>query len=204
MSPWIVAALCALQAPAEAVEQDPDRPTYSLSDLKLLRETNLFSPKRSSSSSAGRRDERRDERRIESAPARPKPLLVTGFVLDPASQTPRAILEDRNGEATRALKEPLFAKPGDQAGGWTVEAVLADQLTIVQGETKKTLRVGESFPEPASAPASAGASAGPDSASGHAEAAPRSGDAKADDAAKNDVLERLRQKNKKKRADDEP
>lgn len=198
MSSWIVAALCALQAPPEALEQDPDRPTYSVGDLKLLRESNLFSPKRTSSGPSGRREERPSERRPESAPARAKPLQVTGFVLDPASKTPRAILEDRNGEAFRTLKEPLFAKAGDQAAGWTVEEVLADQLTIVQGESRKTLRVGESFPEPegtASAPVSStGASASP-------EAAPAP---VLDDAAKNDVLERLRQKNKKKRSDDEP
>jgi hypothetical protein len=199
MSSWILAALCALQAPPEAIEQDPDRPTYSVGDLKLLRESNLFSPKRSSSSSSGS-SYRREERRSESAPARPKPLQVTGFVLDPASKSPRAILEDRNSDAFKTLKEPLFAKAGDQAAGWTVSEVLADQLTIVQGETTKTLRVGESFPEAAvdtgaAAPASADAPAAP----AKPEAAPA-----LDEGAKNDVLERLRQKNKKKRADDEP
>lgn len=198
MSSWILAALCALQATPDAIEQDPDRPAYSVNDLKLLRETNLFSPKRTSSGSFSRREERPSERRTDSAPARPKPLLVTGFVLDPASKTPRAILEDRNGEAFRTLKEPLFAKAGDQAAGWTVEEILADQLTIVQGEAKKTLRVGESFPEPSSAAGDAPA------ASAGEPAAPPAPAPALDDAAKNDVLERLRQKNKKKRADDEP
>ncbi len=194
----VVAVLCALQAPAEAVEpQDPDRPAYSIADLKLLREANVFSPRRSSGfSSTGRREERRDERRSEPVPARAKPLLVTGFVLDPATKTPRAILEDRNDERLRTLKEPLFAKPGDQAQGWTVEDVAADQLVIVQGEARKTLKIGESFPEPEGAAAPAGAV--------ETTAAPEAKPPALDDAAKNDILERLRQKNKKKRSDDEP
>lgn len=202
MMSWIVAAaLGALQAPADAVEQDPDRPTYPLADLKALREANVFSPYRKPGS-------RREEPKGTSTftprppePARAKPIQVTGFVLDPATKTPRAILEDRNSDSLRTLKEPLFAKAGDTAGGWTVEEVLADQITIVQGETKKTLKVGESFPASA---ASEPAAATPDSGSGPAEAAPRSGDAKVDEAAKNDILERLKQKNKKKRSDDEP
>ena len=194
---WIVAALCALQAPAEAVEpQDPDRPTYSAADLKALREANVFSPRRSGgSSSSGRREERRSETRSEPAPVRPKPIQVTGFVLDPATKTPRAILEDRNDEKLRTLKEPLFAKPGDEAAGWTVEEVTSEQVTIAQGETKKVLRVGESFPDPAPVAPAAG-SPTPDKPVEAAAPPPL------DDASKNDILERLKQKNKKKRTDE--
>ncbi len=198
---WIL-ALCVLQAPVEAVEpQDPDRPTYSVSDLKVLREANIFAPSRGKSSSdrsSSRRDERRPESRSEPAPSRPKPLQVTGFVVDPATRTPRAIVEDRNDEKFRTLKEPLFAKPGDQAQGWTVEEVTAEQVTIVQGETRKVLRVGEMFPEPAVAEKPATPGGEPVKA----EAAP----APADDGPRNDILERLKQKNKKKRSDgsDEP
>jgi hypothetical protein len=209
MMSWIVAAaLGALQAPADAVEQDPDRPTYSLADLKLLREANVFSPYKKPGS-------RREEPKGTSTftprppePARPKPIQVTGFILDPATKTPRAILEDRNSESLRTLKEPLFAKAGDTAGGWTVEEVLADQITIIQGETKKTLKVGESFPEAGHAEATkAGTptSGSPASATGVPPVATAGPDSKPlDEGAKNDILERLKQKNKKKRADDEP
>ncbi|HEX7897669.1 MAG TPA: hypothetical protein VF950_07900 [Planctomycetota bacterium] len=195
---WIVAALCALQAPVDTVEpQDPDRPAYSSADLKALREANVFSPHRKSgSSSSGRRDERRSEPRTEPAPARPKPLQVTGFVLDPVTKTPRAIVEDRNDEKLRTLKEPLFAKPGDEAAGWTFEEVTSEQVTIVQGETKKVLRVGESFPEPAGA--AAPTSVAETTTDKPAEVKPPP----VDDAAKNDILERLKQKNKKKRTDE--
>ena len=190
---WIVAALALLQAPADAVEpQDPDRPTYSAADLKALREANVFSPRRSGSASSGRREERRPEPRSEPVPSRPKPIQVTGFVLDPATKTPRAILEDRNEEKSRTLKEPLFAKPGDEAAGWTVEEVTSEQVTIAQGETKKTLRVGESFPDPAPVAGAAPAVETP------AEVKPPP----LDDGAKNDILERLKQKNKKKRTDE--
>lgn len=187
---WIV-ALCVLQAPAEAVEpQDPDRLPYPPADLKALREANVFAPSRGRTSerSSSRREERRPETRTE--PARPKPLQVTGFVVDPATKTPRAIVEDRNDEKFRTLKEPLFAKPGDQAQGWTVEEVAADQVTIVQGETRKVLRVGESFPEPAAPAAPEGTST---SSAAPAEAAP------VDDAAKNDILERLKKKKEAER-----
>lgn len=212
MMSWIVAAvLGAPQAPAEAVEQDPDRPAYPLADLKLLREANVFSPLRKPGTSSGRREERRSETRSEPAPTRPKPIQVTGFVLDPSTKTPRAILEDRNSESLRTLKEPFFAKAGDQAGGWTVEEVLADQVTIVQGETKKTLKVGESFPEPVShaeaSPRSGDAKAGPPASEGAASAAgapPAATASPASDASKNEILERLKQKNKKKRSEDEP
>ena len=198
---WIL-ALCVLQAPAEAVEpQDPDRPTYSVTDLKALREANIFAPGRGKSSSersSSRRDERRPESRSEPAPSRPKPLQVTGFVVDPATRTPRAIVEDRNDEKFRTLKEPLFAKPGDQAQGWTVEEVTPEQVTIVQGETRKVLRVGESFPEPAAVEKPATPSGEP--------VKPEAAPAPVDDGARNDILERLKQKNKKKRSDgsDEP
>jgi hypothetical protein len=135
---WIVAALCVLQAPAETVEpQDPDRPAYPAADLKALRESNVFSPRRSggSSSSSGRREERRSETRSEPTPVRPKPIQVTGFVLDPATKTPRAILEDRNDEKLRALKEPLFAKPGDEAAGWTLNETSGGNLLIESSDT---------------------------------------------------------------------
>ena len=195
---WIVAAaLAALQAPAETVEpQDPDRPTYSAADLKALRESNVFSPQRKPGSSSGRREERRPETRTEPPPpARPKPLQVTGFVLDPATKTPRAILEDKNDEKTRTLKEPLFAKAGDEAAGWTIEEVTSEQLTIVQGEDRKVLKVGESFPDPGGI-----AAATPAETTAEKPAAPPP--PLLDDAAKNDVLERLKNKNKKKRSDE--
>lgn len=194
---WIV-ALALLQAPVETVEpQDPDRPSFSEADLKGLRELNIFSPKGRSGSGFTRREGPREERRSDPVVVRPKPIQVTGFILDPATKTPRAILEDRNDEKHRTLKEPLFAKPGDSAGGWTVEDVLADQITIVQGETKKTLKVGEAFPEAAAAAAPPGTS--PTSSTPAVEAPPAP---PLDDAAKNDVLERLKQKNKKKRSDE--
>jgi hypothetical protein len=199
---WIV-VLCALQAPADAVEpQDPDRPTYSLADLKALREANVFAPHRSKSAartSSPRREDRR-ETRVEAPPARAKGLLVTGFIVDPATRTPRAVLEDRNDEKFRTLKEPLFAKPGDEAQGWKVEEVAVDQVVVSKAEVRKTLRLGESFPEPeaAATPASTSSAGAPAPA---AEAAPP-----LEEGEKNDILERLKQKNKKKRSEsaDEP
>ncbi len=196
---WIV-ALCALQAPVDVVEpQDPDRPAYAVSDLKALREANIFSPHKKSSerTSSSRREEPRRETKAE--PVRPKGLQVTGFIVDPETKTPRAILEDRNDEKHRILKEPLFAKPGDEAQGWKVDEVAVDQVTIVKDEERKVLRLGESFPEPAGVPALEGAAP-------TAPAAEKAETKPLEEGEKNDVLERLKLKNKKKRSSgsDEP
>jgi hypothetical protein len=194
---WIVAALAVLQAPLETVEpQDPDRPRYAEADLKSLRESNIFSPKGRSGASSGRRDERRPETRTEPPPpARPKPIQVTGFILDPETKTSRAILEDKNDEKTRTLKEPLFAKAGDTAAGWTVEEVTSEQVTIVKDEDRKVLKVGESFPDPD------GVAAAVPTASAETPAA--TPPAAVDDASRGDVLERLKNKNKKKRSEEQ-
>lgn len=195
---WNAVVWALLQAASVAGEpQDPDRLPYPVADLKALREANVFSPTKSRASSSRREDRRPESRSAEPVVARPKPLVVTGFVLDPATKTPRAIIEDRNEEKFRRLKEPLFAKGGEEAAGWTLEDVTSEQVTVVQGEIRKTLRVGESFPEstsPEAAPAPEGSTP----------AVPALETKPLQEGEKNDILERLRQKNKKKRSEDEP
>jgi hypothetical protein len=174
----VSAVLWALAQAAAAA----DRPPLPAAELKALKEANLFSPHRSKGADRPyRRDERRTESRTE--PARPKPPALTGIVFDAASGVHKALVEDRNAESLRRLKEPVFAKAGDEVLGFKVIEVSAE----------KELAPGDALPEDPNA-----AAAVPGEAAKPAEKP-------LEDGVKNEVLERLRSKNKKKdRPQDDP
>ena len=133
-------------APSAFVEpQDPDRPALPASDLKALRETNVFSPKRvvrkpvesKGRSSGSSSDVQRS----------PKPPLVTGIVFDPVAKQYQVVIEDRNPEKFRLMSEPKFLKAGDQILSYTIDAVESEKVSISAGGTRKDFRVGEALPD---------------------------------------------------------
>lgn len=136
----------AAPAPAPVVPQEGERPTLSVSDLKALRESNIFAPHATKTPPRrGPRTER--ETRIEAPPAKPKPPLVTGVFFDPKSQAHQAVVEDRNEEKLRQFSGPKFLKAGDEFGGFKVEAVADGSVTLLKGDASKVLHVGDALPE---------------------------------------------------------
>jgi hypothetical protein len=194
-------------APKPAEPQDPDRPTLSLSELKGLRDNNIFSPPKPKRAEP-RREERREERREDRRPEAPraKPAVLTGILVDPASGAPRALFEDRNSDALRQFKEPKFLKAGDELGGFVIEFVSPEKVVVRKGETSRELKVGDPLPDPAPPPdgSAAAASVKDAPAEAPAKAEPKAEARPLDEGAKKDVLEELRRKNKKSRSYDEP
>ena len=135
---WIV-VLCALQAPADAVEpQDPDRPTYSLADLKALREANVFAPHRSKSTSRSTYAPREDRRpKVEAPPARAKGLRAATVVLQHAFRNAMlpvltlAGLQFGRLLGGAVVAEAVFARPG--VGRLVIDAILFKDYLLVQG-----------------------------------------------------------------------
>ena len=206
----ILAAMSAMIGDEIPVElpQSPDRPSISSADLKGLRENNIFSPHRTKPFESKRGSDPRPPDRRPPEPSKPKPLVVTGLFSDPVTGAPKAIVEDRNDERHRHLKEPKFVVGGEEFLGLKIEEVTAEHVVVVRGETRKTCKIGEALPEgdvPA-VPAPSG-SASPESESKPVEAASRTAPESApapavDDATKSGILEALRAKNKRKRTDE--
>jgi hypothetical protein len=170
-----------------------DRPPLPSAELKALKESNLFSPYRAKNYERPvRRDERRSEARSE--PVKPKPVSVTGIVFDAASGAHKALIEDRNAESLRRLKEPVFAKAGDEVLGFKVIGVSAGTVKLALPDgAEKELAPGDALPEDPNA-----------AAAGTVEAA-KPAEKPLEEGVKNEVLERLRSKNKKKdRPQDDP
>lgn len=145
-------ALCLLLLQAGPDAERPPLP----GDLKSLRESNVFSPGRPRGyERPSRRDERRSEARFE--PARPKAPLVTGIVYDAVLKGFKALVEDRNEESRRILREPTFAKPGDVVAGVAVEDVGTNVVRVKKADgTAAELAVGDPWPAAeAAAPADA-------------------------------------------------
>jgi len=178
--------------------QSPDRPSIAAAELKGLRENNVFSPHRTKPFELRRSDGPRAERRPE-APAKPKPLVVTGLFSDPVTGAAKAIVEDRNEERHRVLKEPKFVVGGEEFAGLKIESVGADVVVVSRGDVKKECRLGDALPE-ADAAASPSAPSSNDDGETKAEGDSATAPAPAaDDASKNDVLERLRKSNGRRR-----
>jgi hypothetical protein len=214
----LIAAVSLLTADEIPVElpQSPDRPPLAASELKGLRENNVFSPYRTKPFDTGRSrtDSRRPEPRVEAPPVY-KPLVVTGLFIDPVSGTPTVIVEDRNVERYRLLKEPRFAVAGDEVGGIKIESVTEDVVVVSRGEERKELRVGGSLPEgdrPPPPPPGTESRTGTPSAESAPAAAPAATPAPAavpaatpspalDDSSKNSILEALRDRNKRRRSE---
>jgi len=135
----------ATPAPSAFIEpQDPDRPSMSSSDLKLLLETNIYSPKRVTRKvgpGPGPRPEPVREK------PKPKPPMITGIIFDPEAKCYQVVVEDRNSEKLRLLSEPKFLKAGDQVLVYTIDAVAAEKVTVSVGGASKELKVGDPMPD---------------------------------------------------------
>jgi len=207
---WAVQAASA--RPAEP--QDPDRPALSLSELKGLRDNNIFSPPKPKRTEPSRREDKREDRRSgePAAPPRPKPALLTGVIFDLKTGTHLAIFEDRNPAPKdskdpdlRQFKEPKFLSAGAELAGYVIESVSPEKVVIKKGEAVKELKVGESLPDDG-APASA---VPPSPSEGPAPAAKPEGAAEPKTETKpsgnvEDVKKRLKEQLKKNRSYDEP
>jgi len=139
-------------APAVAAVQDPDRPALSASELKALRDNNIFSPRVVKPRTS------RDRSKPSATPPTPyrqKAPVVTGIFLDAASQAHQAIVEDRNDSAHRYFKEPKFMKAGDEWAGVKLQLVTLDKAVFFKDGVPKEVRVGESLPDTDEKPTSA-------------------------------------------------
>jgi len=131
------------QGKPAAAAQAPDngRPVLSPAELKALRDTNIFAPKtvkRSTPKYAPRPTSKK-----ESAPAKPKPPMVTGIFYDVKEKAHIVVVEDRNEGSLKQFKEPKFLKAGDLVAGLKVESVSAEKAVFSKGEVSKELRVGD-------------------------------------------------------------
>jgi len=141
------------QAKPAAPVQDPERPALSLTELKALRDNNIFSPR--SVKRAPARVDRSSSRPSAPTPYKQKAPVVTGIFLDPATQAHHAIVEDKNDSSHKFFKEPKFMKPGDEWAGIKLESVTQDKAVFNKGGTTKDVRIGESLPETEEKPLSA-------------------------------------------------
>ncbi len=142
-------------APTAAAAQDPDRPAISPTELKALRDNNIFAPK-----SASKRPPRSKEGSISRSvptPVRPKAPQVTAIFLDAASQAYQVIVEDRNDSSRRFFKDPKFMKAGDEWSGIKLESVTQDKAVFSRDGASKEVHIGEPIAEIDSKPLSAAA-----------------------------------------------
>ncbi len=150
-------------ASAVAAEQDADRPAINPTELRLLRDSNIFSPR---STKRPLKSTRTYEKKThtESAPARPKPPVVTGIFFDLQLQAQVVVVEDRNEGSLKQFKEPKFLKAGDELNGYKVESISPEKAVFQKGETSKELRVGDPMPDDGKAVAAAAPSEDPEDA----------------------------------------
>ncbi len=173
-----------------------DRPPLPASELKALRESNIFSPYRAKGAERpARREERRSEVRTEAA--KPKAAVLTGIVFDAALPGHKGLIEDRNEERLRVLKEPTFVKAGDEVLGFRVEEIAADRVRLALPDgTSKDLAVGDSLP---------GGEAATGEPATEGKPAPAAETKPLDEGVKNEILEQLKKRNRKKgRPQDDP
>ena len=130
-------------APGKPLAQalDNGRPPISATDLKLLRETNIFAPQTVKRTAP--RGPRPSSSSKPAAPAKPKPPVVTGIFYDTQQQTHIVFVEDRNDAALKQFKEPKFLKPGDQVAGLKVDSVSAEKAVFSKGGVPSELHVGD-------------------------------------------------------------
>lgn len=124
---------------------DPDRPAISTTEIKALRDNNIFAPR--SATLHGPRTPKSAGSHSEVITSKPKPPMVTGIFLDPKSRTYQMIVEDRNESGLRQLKMPKFLKDGDEWGSMKVESVKAGCTVCTVGGSPRVLHVGDALPE---------------------------------------------------------
>jgi hypothetical protein len=131
--------------PSAAPAQDGERPVISATEIKALRDSNIFAPR-----TAKRRPSVKGSDYVKhpSAPAQPRPPVVTGIFYDAKAQAFLVVLEDRNEASLKQFKEPKFLKAGDDVNGYRVASVTAEKAAFLKGEISRELKVGESLPGP--------------------------------------------------------
>ncbi len=182
--------------PTGVVQADVDRPAIASSDIKALRDSNIFAPygpKRRTPSTSFSKSSRSSE---PAAAPKPKAPVVTGIFFDAKMKCYLVVVEDRNESSLKQFKDPKFLKSGEEVIGLKVGPVTADKATFLKGEIAKELSVGDSLPaEMKGAPAAA--------SSDDPEAAPSESEEKAeikplDTEEKNKVLEKMKKERGKK------
>ena len=142
--------------PAAAQAADPDRPPIPASEIKALRDSNVFAPygpKRKTPNTSFSKSTKSEP----AAAPKPKAPVVTGIFFDSKMKCYLVVVEDRNEASLRQFKDPKFLKSGEEVIGLKVGAVTAERATFLKGEIAKELAVGESLPllelkAPAAAP----------------------------------------------------
>ena len=181
-------------AAAAAPAQEVERPSISAAEIKSLRDMNIFAPRNQKRKTSPSYSSSKSPSRFEpSAPAKPKPPLVTGIFFDGKAQAWIVVVEDRNESSLKQFKEPKFLKTGDEVGGLKVGIVTAEKASFQKGDTVKELKVGESLPAEEKAVSVAAPSDDPE-APPPAEAEIKPVDAESN----NRVLEELKKKRGKK------
>jgi len=133
------------EAPKAPQAPDVDRPALSSSDIKALRDANIFAPygpKRKSAPSSFSKSSRSEP----AAAPKPKAPVVTGIFFDAKADTFIVVVEDKNSDSLKLFKEPKFLKAGDEVVGYKVSAITADKATFLKGDVSKDLKVGEAMP----------------------------------------------------------
>jgi hypothetical protein len=130
--------------PAAVQATDVDRPPVPASEIKALRDSNIFAPyglkKRTPPSSGGK------PRSEPAAAPKPKAPVVTGIFFDAKAKCYLVVVEDRNEGHLKQFKDPKFLKSGEDVLGLKVGPVSAEKATFLKGETAKELSVGDSLP----------------------------------------------------------
>ena len=186
--------------PAAAPLQEVDRPALSAADIKALRDTNIFAPRNAKRKPAPEiKSSGRSSRFESSAPAKPKPPVVTGIFFDGKAQVWLVVVEDRNESSLKQFKEPKFLKTGDEVAGLKVGVVTAEKASFLKGDNSKEakeLKVGDPLPADDKAVSAAAPAASSDDPE-----APPAAEAEikpADAETNNKVLEELKKKRGKK------
>jgi len=141
--------------PAPAPVQEGERPSLSVAELKLLRDSNIFAPRSAKRSTRFSKESRPRGSETPAPPPKPKPPVVTGIFFDAKADAFLVVVEDRNSDPLKHFKEPKFLKVGDEVVGYKIVSVTADKAVFSKGETSKELKVGESMPAVDGKPVSA-------------------------------------------------
>lgn len=133
------------ESQGKSASQDADRPVISSSEIKQLRENNIFAPR--SVTLHPRPVNKSTGSHADSVSAKPKLPTVTGIFLDPKLNVYQIIVEDPNETALKQFKEPRFLKAGDEWGILKVESIEADHAVCKLGGEVRKLALGDSLPE---------------------------------------------------------
>jgi hypothetical protein len=131
--------------PAAILQADADRPAIAASEIKALRDSNIFAPygpKRKSPSSSFSKSSKSEP----AAAPKPKAPVVTGIFFDAKMKCYLVVVEDRNETSLRQFKDPKFLKSGEEVIGFKVGPVTAEKATFLKGEIAKELSVGDPLP----------------------------------------------------------